>query len=101
MTEGRTPQETTADMWKSGYWKQSKMAFLVASLVGAAEAGAWRPQRRVRSSPQHASVCPAASAASGPEQAARGSLSEQGSKDTIPSPPMWLRNGAGAVLPGV
>lgn len=35
MREGRTPQETTADMWRSGYWKQSKMAFLVASLVGA------------------------------------------------------------------
>lgn len=60
-----------------------------------AEARAWRPQRRVRSSPQRASVCPAASAASGPEQAASGSLSERGGKDTIPSPLMWLRNGAG------
>lgn len=49
-------------------------------------------------------VCPAAFAASGPQQAASGSLSERDDKDTIPSPPT-PRCGRvaerGAVLPGV
>lgn len=40
-----------------------------------AEARARPPQRHVRGSPQGASVCPVASAASSPEQAASGSLS--------------------------
>lgn len=53
-----------------------------------------RPQRHVRGSPQRA-VCPAAFAASGPEQAASGSLSERSDKDAIPSPLVWPRSGAG------
>lgn len=40
-----------------------------------AEARARPPQRHAQGSPQRASVCPVASAASGPEQAASGSLS--------------------------
>lgn len=75
------------------------MGFVAASLVGAAEARAWRPQRHVWGSPQRASVCPAASAASGPEQAASGSLSDRG-RDPFPPDVAEERSGA-LCLPGV